>query len=69
MRSVEAVYRWAFDEIGFHRLDIQHSVGNHASCKVAGQSGFALEGMLRQAIRHADGWHDWHVHGRIRTDR
>jgi RimJ/RimL family protein N-acetyltransferase len=67
-RAVQAVCGWAFDEVGFNRLDIQHSVGNHASCKVAGQSGFVAEGTLRQAIQHADGWHDWHVHGRLRTD-
>jgi RimJ/RimL family protein N-acetyltransferase len=67
-RAVEAVRRWAFDEIGFNRLGIQHSTGNEASCKVAGRTGFVLEGTLRQAIRHADGWHDWHLHGRLRSD-
>jgi len=67
-RAVEAMQTWAFDEIGFNRLDIQHSTGNEASCKVAGKTGFAFEGTMRQAIKHADGWHDWHVHGRVRGD-
>ncbi|NEA35759.1 GNAT family N-acetyltransferase [Streptomyces sp. SID13031] len=67
-RAVRSMQVWAFGELGFNRLDIQHSTRNEASCKVAGKTGFALEGTLRQAIQHADGWHDWHVHGRIRSD-
>jgi ribosomal-protein-alanine N-acetyltransferase len=67
-RAVEAVRSWAFDSIGFNRLGIQHSTANTASCRVAAKTGFVLEGTLRQAIRHADGWHDWHVHGRLRSD-
>jgi RimJ/RimL family protein N-acetyltransferase len=67
-RAVQAMCGWAFGEVGFNRLDIQHSTRNESSCKVAGKTGFALEGTLRQAIKHADGWHDWHVHGRIRSD-
>ncbi|WP_020388440.1 GNAT family N-acetyltransferase [Kribbella catacumbae] len=67
-RAVEAVREWAFDELGFNRLGIQHSIANEASCRIAGKTGFVLEGTLRQAIRHADGWHDWHLHGRVRSD-
>jgi RimJ/RimL family protein N-acetyltransferase len=68
VRAGEAVRRWAFDELNFHRLNIHHSTANAASCRVAEKSGYALEGTLRQAIRHADGWHDWHLHGRLRGD-
>jgi RimJ/RimL family protein N-acetyltransferase len=68
-RSVEAMSRWAFDEIGLHRLNLHHSTANEASCRVAAKTGFPLEGTLRKAILHADGWHDWHVHGRLTTDR
>ncbi|HWD83152.1 MAG TPA: GNAT family N-acetyltransferase [Kribbella sp.] len=66
-RSVEALAAWAFG-LGFHRLAIGHSTANTASCRVAGRTGFELEGTLRQAIKHADGWHDWHLHGRLHTD-
>ncbi|MEU6659307.1 GNAT family protein [Streptomyces sp. NPDC046821] len=52
-RAVAALTRWAFDEIGFHRLELQHSVGNLASCRVALRSGFALEGTQRAALLHA----------------
>lgn len=67
-RSVDALSAWAFGVIGFNRLNIQHSTANTASCRVAERTEYRLEGTLRQAIKHADGWHDWHVHGRLRTD-
>ncbi|WP_432883754.1 GNAT family N-acetyltransferase [Kribbella sp. CA-245084] len=68
-RSVDELSAWAFESIGFNRLNIQHSTVNTASCRVAERTGYSIEGTLRQAIKHADGWHDWHLHGRLRTDR
>jgi RimJ/RimL family protein N-acetyltransferase len=68
-RAVAALSRWALDEIGFHRLELQHAVGNTASCRVALKSGFALEGTKRSALLHADGWHDCHLHARVQGDR
>jgi RimJ/RimL family protein N-acetyltransferase len=67
-RAVQALTGWAFGTIRFNRLGIQHSTANMASCRVAARTGFLLEGTLRQAIKHADGWHDWHIHGRLRSD-
>jgi RimJ/RimL family protein N-acetyltransferase len=67
-RSVAALSAWAFESIGFNRLSIQHSTANTASCRVAERTGYRVEGTLRQAIKHADGWHDWHLHGRLRTE-
>ncbi|MEU6018762.1 GNAT family N-acetyltransferase [Streptomyces sp. NPDC047515] len=59
---------WSFDEIGFERLELHHSVRNEASCRVAAKAGFTLEGTKRRGHLHADGWHDMHVHARIRGD-
>lgn len=56
---------WAFDEVGMHRVEVAHSVGNPASCRVATKAGFAPEGTRSSALRHVDGWHDMHVHRRI----
>jgi RimJ/RimL family protein N-acetyltransferase len=39
---------------------------NAESCQVALKAGFALEGTARSALLHTDGWHDMHVHARLR---
>ncbi|WP_406457147.1 GNAT family N-acetyltransferase [Streptomyces sp. NBC_00876] len=67
-RATGAVARWAFDAMGFERLELVHSVTNEASCRVALKSGFAPEGTRRHGHLHADGWHDMHVHARLRDD-
>jgi RimJ/RimL family protein N-acetyltransferase len=67
-RATLALSRWAFDTLGLHRLFLKHSAENPASCRVALNAGFRPEGMLRGEMLHADGWHDTHVHGRLRTD-
>jgi len=60
--------QWAFDVVGLHRLFLQHSTANLASCRVAAKLGFRVEGTLRSALLHTDGWHDVHTHARLRTD-
>ncbi|MFJ3881498.1 GNAT family N-acetyltransferase [Streptomyces sp. NPDC090077] len=67
-QGVAAVADWAFREAGLHRLRICHSVANPASCAVALKAGFPLEGTMRGALLHADGWHDEHLHARLATD-
>jgi RimJ/RimL family protein N-acetyltransferase len=63
--ATAAVAGWAFDDLGLHRLELQHSTANPASCRVAAKAGFALEGTLRSAMLHPDGWHDMHLHARV----
>ncbi|MEW2049587.1 GNAT family N-acetyltransferase [Streptomyces sp. NPDC005476] len=67
-RATTALTRWAFDEIGFHRLELMHAVANEASCRVAAKAGFTLEGTRRSAALHQDGWHDMHLHARVVGD-
>lgn len=67
-RATAALARWALDEIGFERLELLHAVRNEASCRVAAKTGFALEGTKRRALLHPDGWHDMHLHARVRGD-
>ncbi|MFI5808332.1 GNAT family N-acetyltransferase [Streptomyces sp. NPDC051561] len=63
-----AVTRWAIDELGLQRVRLTHSTRNPASCRVAEKAGFAYEGTMRSALLHADGWHDEHLHARVRGD-
>jgi RimJ/RimL family protein N-acetyltransferase len=65
-RALSSLTAWALDEIGFHRLELDHSTRNHASCRVATKSGYLLEGTKRSAAVHDDGRHDMHLHACIR---
>jgi RimJ/RimL family protein N-acetyltransferase len=66
-RAVDAMASWAFGVAGFHRLDLEHAVGNTASCRVADKTGFAAEGVRRSAWLLAGGRHDVHAHARLRS--
>lgn len=65
-RAVLALTDWAMAQIGFRRLDLEHSTRNDASCRVAAKSGYLLEGTKRSAAVHDDGRHDMHLHARVR---
>lgn len=66
--ALGAVADWAFDQIGFHRLELDHSTKNGASCRVATKVGFIAEGTKRAQALHLDGWHDMHAHALIADD-
>lgn len=63
--ATRSASRWAFETMGFHRLELHHSVRNESSCGVAVRAGFELEATLRSSLKHADGWHDMHLHALI----
>lgn len=63
--ATRRLVRWSFDDLGLHRLEIVHSLRNATSCRVATNAGGVLEGTLRDGMRHADGWHDMHLHAVI----
>ena len=55
--------------LGLLRVELVHDVGNVGSCAVATRSGFALEGVERQALGYPDGRvADLHRHARLATD-
>ena len=67
-RAVDAVSVWMFENVGLHRIELNHSTRNTASCRVAQKAGFLYEGTRREQVLHGDGWHDMHVHGRLDRD-
>ncbi|SCL31686.1 Protein N-acetyltransferase, RimJ/RimL family [Micromonospora rhizosphaerae] len=67
-RALTALAAWCFDTLKLHRAELCHSTANVASCRVAGYAGFAAEGTKRREGRHADGWHDMHLHARLAGD-
>ncbi|MFD7784090.1 GNAT family N-acetyltransferase [Streptomyces nojiriensis] len=68
VEATRRVSRWALDDLGLHRLRLCHSVANPASCRVADKAGYSLEGTMRGALLHADGWHDQYLHALVRGD-
>ncbi|MBQ1101295.1 GNAT family N-acetyltransferase [Streptomyces sp. b94] len=64
--ALDAACHWALAS-GFYRLELQHSVHNAASCRVAMKSGFLLEGVMRSSAVYEDGRHDGHLHARIKS--
>lgn len=66
--ALSAVTAWALDQAGLHRLELNHSTHNTASCRVASKSGFQAEGIKRAQALHADGWHDMHAHALLAAD-
>jgi ribosomal-protein-alanine N-acetyltransferase len=64
-RAGALVTEWSFTVAGLHRLELQHSVRNLASCRVADRIGYRLEGTMREQLQHDDGWHDTHLHARL----
>ncbi|HEX5403685.1 MAG TPA: GNAT family N-acetyltransferase [Pseudonocardiaceae bacterium] len=64
-RALAAVTEWLFAEIGLHRITLEHSTHNTASCLVAARAGYTAEGTNGSAGLHVDGWHDMHLHARI----
>ncbi|MFG3603320.1 GNAT family N-acetyltransferase [Micromonospora chersina] len=67
-RALTALTTFGFDRLGLHRVWLRHSTANPASCRVAERAGLTAEGTQRGAARHTDGWHDMHLHARLRTD-
>jgi len=67
-RALCTLSTWVFGELQLHRLEVAHSTLNPASCRVALNAGYQLEGTKRGAGLHNDGWHDMHLHARLADD-
>ncbi|MFE0845664.1 GNAT family N-acetyltransferase [Streptomyces rochei] len=70
-RALLLASRWAFAELGLHRLELDHALGHDVSCRVAERCGYAAEGTMRGAIFEAgrhDRFRDAHLHARLATD-
>jgi RimJ/RimL family protein N-acetyltransferase len=64
-RALGAVTDWMF-ALGLNRMELTHSTRNTPSCRVAERAGYTYEGTMRGRGLHADGWHDMHLHARLR---
>jgi RimJ/RimL family protein N-acetyltransferase len=77
-RALRLLSTWLLDPAGagLPRVQLDHSVANSASCRVATGAGFAQEGVRRSYLpllgdaSAAEGWsrHDVCLHGRVAGD-
>ncbi|MFI6547206.1 GNAT family N-acetyltransferase [Streptomyces prunicolor] len=68
VEAAKRLSRWAFEDLGLHRLRLCHSAANPASCRVAEKAGHSFEGIQRGALLHEDGWYDEHLHSLVWGD-
>ena len=66
--ALRAVLGFAFHEVGFNRVEGLHSTQNPASGAVMRKAGMLYEGMAREKIRNAMGYHDTHMYGMLKRD-
>jgi RimJ/RimL family protein N-acetyltransferase len=67
-RALCGLSEWVFDDLGLHRIELNHSTLNPPSCRVAENAGYAFEGIKRSEALHRDGWHSMHLHARLADD-
>ncbi|MEV7793131.1 GNAT family protein [Streptomyces sp. NPDC087512] len=70
-RALLLASRWAFADVGVHRLELGHALGHGASCRVAERCGYVYEGTMRGAmfeVDRRDTFRDAHLHARLATD-
>ncbi|MGN4127454.1 GNAT family N-acetyltransferase [Lysinibacillus sphaericus] len=60
--AVDLVVRFAFEQIGLHRVEAYVSTQNNASIRVLEKSGFQREGLLRQLLYINGQWVDHYMY-------
>jgi ribosomal-protein-serine acetyltransferase len=55
------VIRYAFETLGFHRVELRSSEENQKSRRIAERLGFTLEGLARESCKLASGFHNMQV--------
>ncbi len=66
--AVSALIDHAFGAWDLHRVEIRVAVGNDRSAAVCDRLGFAREGVLRDAERFSDRYHDLVVHSLLEPE-
>ena len=67
-QGVQAVLGFAFERLGFNRIELRCASHNAASQRVAERLGFAWEGLLRQAELIGQTYVDHFVYSQLRSE-
>jgi len=66
--SVRAAMRFAFDDLGLHRISAAVQVENEASIKLLESTGFTQEGVARSYLKVDGQWQDHVIYARLSSD-
>ena len=66
--AFEAVLEFAFNKIGFNRIETCHSINNPASGKVMQKVGMVFEGHARQKYKSITGFEDCKMYAILKED-
>jgi len=66
--SLRATLRFAFDDLGLHRINAAVQSDNEASIKLLETSGFTQEGVARSYLKVDGQWQDHVIYAKLSTD-
>ncbi|MDI9494699.1 MAG: GNAT family N-acetyltransferase [Bacillota bacterium] len=66
--ALKAVLKFAFEVVGFNRIESYHSVNNPASGKVMQKAGMKMEGSAKQKYRSNVGFEDSYMYSILREE-
>ena len=66
--ALRVVLNFAFEVVGFNRIESYHSINNPASGKVMINAGMKFEGLARQKYKSNVGFEDCNMYSMIRGD-
>jgi len=66
--ALKALLKYAFEVIGFNRIETYHSIKNPASGRVMEKCGMTFEGLARQKYKSVQGFEDSNMYSILRED-
>ncbi len=66
--SLKAILEFAFNEVGFNRIEAYCSVNNVGSGQVMKKAGMTFEGIAKQKYKSAFGFEDSNMYGIVKDD-
>ena len=66
--ATQSLLRYAFDQAGLHRIELQVFAFNLRGMRVYEKCGFKLEGTRKQALFREGQWHDEHIMAILRDE-
>ncbi len=66
--ALKAVLGFAFENIGFNRIETYHSINNPASGRVMQKAGMTFEGFAKQKYKSISGFEDCNMYSILKED-